>query len=182
MRASRGARGCNDRPSATERSDRTGRGPAQPGDTDGAAATGRGDRIARRLTLAYAIALLLVAGLAGGLHYFLGQAIAQQTDIGTVINVAGRQRMLSQRIALSAEAREVAEALQEAVAEARGPGLPPLTVSIGAALLDRALHHGLADLLRRADQGLYAAKDNGRNRVEFITAGTVIATAADRMS
>jgi diguanylate cyclase (GGDEF)-like protein len=42
----------------------------------------------------------------------------------------------------------------------------PLTVSIGLATCqptDRSFN----DLLRRADQALYAAKKNGRNRVEI---------------
>jgi diguanylate cyclase (GGDEF)-like protein len=58
--------------------------------------------IANRLTIAYMVALLLIATLAGGLHLLLDQILTQQQDSATVINVAGRQRMLSQRIALLA--------------------------------------------------------------------------------
>ncbi len=41
----------------------------------------------------------------------------------------------------------------------------PLTVSVGVAALKR--HENLDDFIRRADQALYAAKRNGRNRVEI---------------
>ena len=41
----------------------------------------------------------------------------------------------------------------------------PMTVSIGLATLESG-DKNFNDLLRRADQALYAAKANGRNRVE----------------
>jgi diguanylate cyclase (GGDEF)-like protein len=53
-----------------------------------------------RLTAAYVIALTLIAILSGGVHLLLDNVIAEQRDAATIINVAGRQRMLSQRIAL----------------------------------------------------------------------------------
>ena len=43
----------------------------------------------------------------------------------------------------------------------------PLTVSIGAALYDPASGESSSALLHRADEALYAAKSNGRNRVEM---------------
>jgi two-component system cell cycle response regulator len=43
----------------------------------------------------------------------------------------------------------------------------PLTVSIGAAIFDAASGETSSALLRRADAALYAAKSNGRNRVEM---------------
>ncbi len=60
-----------------------------------------GDRnVVGRLTAAYVIALTLIAILSGGVHLLLDNVIAEQRDAATIINVAGRQRMLSQRIAL----------------------------------------------------------------------------------
>ncbi len=60
-----------------------------------------GDRnVVGRLTAAYVIALTLIAMLSGGVHLLLDNVIAEQRDAATIINVAGRQRMLSQRIAL----------------------------------------------------------------------------------
>lgn len=53
-------------------------------------------------TLAYVLALALIAALSISVHFILDGVIAQQRDSATLINVAGRQRMLSQRIALLA--------------------------------------------------------------------------------
>ena len=56
----------------------------------------------------------------------------------------------------------VAERLRSALAVA--PTSAPVTASVGVATLpDDALDH--EDLLEKADQGLYKAKRNGRNRV-----------------
>ena len=65
-------------------------------------------------------------------------------------------------------ARDVAERLRAHI-EARpyiiGSGALSCTVSIGVAQLS-AQDNGLEDLLHRADTALYAAKNDGRNRVE----------------
>lgn len=58
--------------------------------------------IARRLTYAYIAGLALIAILSGAVHLLLNNVIEAQGDSATVINVAGRQRMLSQRIGLLA--------------------------------------------------------------------------------
>lgn len=68
-------------------------------------ATGEGgvtvDRhVVSRLMAGYVIALTLIALLSGGVHLLLDNVIAEQRDAATIINIAGRQRMLSQRIAL----------------------------------------------------------------------------------
>ncbi len=65
--------------------------------------TDRADSASRRMTAAYIAALLLIALLSTSMHYLLNQGMSQQEDVATVINVAGRQRMLSQRIALLAQ-------------------------------------------------------------------------------
>ncbi len=57
-------------------------------------------RVARRYTLAYALALAIIALLSALSHSVLDNVISAQRDTATVINIAGRQRMLSQRIAL----------------------------------------------------------------------------------
>jgi diguanylate cyclase (GGDEF)-like protein len=57
----------------------------------------------RRMTAAYMLALLLIALLSASMHYLLNQGVRQQEDAATIVNIAGRQRMLSQRIALLAE-------------------------------------------------------------------------------
>ncbi|MBP7062707.1 diguanylate cyclase [Ferrovibrio sp.] len=60
------------------------------------------ERVARRITFSYVVGLAFIAVLAGCLHLLLDSVIAKQNDAATVINIAGRQRMLSQRIALTA--------------------------------------------------------------------------------
>jgi diguanylate cyclase (GGDEF)-like protein len=65
-------------------------------------------------------------------------------------------------------ARQVAERLRATVADATiptGSGGVRFTVSIGVAICSRRA--SLADAMRRADEALYAAKRNGRNRVEI---------------
>lgn len=65
-------------------------------------------------------------------------------------------------------ARARAESLRRAVAQIRVPGDKTpiaLTISVGVASLDRDARQPTDDLLKRADQALYAAKQHGRNRV-----------------
>jgi diguanylate cyclase len=50
----------------------------------------------------------------------------------------------------------------------RGEAYGSITISIGIAMLDKDDHP--LDLIRRADQSLYLAKNRGRNRVEFAEA------------
>lgn len=61
-----------------------------------------GHRLTRWMTLRYAVALLTVALLALGSHLVLAHLTAAQDTVGAQVNVAGRQRMLSQRIAAEA--------------------------------------------------------------------------------
>jgi len=57
------------------------------------------DRETRLLAGGYALGLILIAGLLITAHSLSGQIIAAQVSDSTVINLAGRQRMLSQRMA-----------------------------------------------------------------------------------
>jgi two-component system, cell cycle response regulator len=67
-----------------------------------------------------------------------------------------------------AAAAELAERLRQGIAAqpvSTDSAMIPVTVSLGVAVsVDQP--GGLEDLLRRADEALYAAKDRGRNRVE----------------
>jgi diguanylate cyclase (GGDEF)-like protein len=78
--------------------------------------------IARRLTYAYIAGLALIAILSGAVHVLLNNVIVAQGDSATVINVAGRQRMLSQRIGL------LAMDLRAGDASARQPLLDAVTL------------------------------------------------------
>ncbi|MEL3889290.1 diguanylate cyclase [Ferrovibrio sp. MS7] len=78
--------------------------------------------MARRITFSYVVGLAFIALLAFCLHLLLDSVIAKQNDAATIINIAGRQRMLSQRIALAANTMvlhddgEARTLLQEAMA------------------------------------------------------------------
>jgi diguanylate cyclase (GGDEF)-like protein len=53
----------------------------------------------RYITLTYVLALALIAGLSLSTHLTVDRIVAQQQETAHVVNVSGRQRMLSQRIA-----------------------------------------------------------------------------------
>jgi len=69
--------------------------------------------------------------------------------------------------------REVAERIRSAVENHHAPlagGLPPMTVSVGGAILDRAQREPVRALLERADDALRWCKRNGRNRTRLASA------------
>jgi diguanylate cyclase (GGDEF)-like protein len=71
------------------------------------------------------------------------------------------------------EARKVAERLCVAIRNltiSHPSGAFRITISFGVACLDQERQQNLAKLLEEADQALYTAKHNGRDRVEVYTA------------
>jgi|GEM_PF-1848500 len=60
------------------------------------------DNTKRRITVSYHLALLLVAGMVIMIAVITYRDISQQINASSVINISGRQRMLSQRIAMLA--------------------------------------------------------------------------------
>ena len=52
-----------------------------------------------RVTASYLLALGLIASLSVGTHVLVDTIVQQQEATAKVVNIAGRQRMLSQRIA-----------------------------------------------------------------------------------
>jgi len=53
----------------------------------------------RQLTLIYGVALTLIAALSIATHVILGIVISDQQEVAQIVNMTGRQRMLSQRVA-----------------------------------------------------------------------------------
>ncbi len=64
---------------------------------------GSGERIITGLTVRYVLVLVALTGLAVGSYFLLEQVIAGNESGATLVNVGGRQRMLSQRVTLLAE-------------------------------------------------------------------------------
>jgi two-component system cell cycle response regulator len=75
----------------------------------------------------------------------------------------------------------LAERHRQAVGQLEAPeiGMTPITVSIGAALYDPPSGETSSALLQRADAALYAAKSNGRNRVEMADASGPVASRTE---
>ena len=63
----------------------------------------------RSLTATYAAALLITAGLSIASHLLLGSTLRHSEGTAAVINMAGRQRMLSQRVASLAAQRQMGD-------------------------------------------------------------------------
>lgn len=59
-------------------------------------------KLARELTWRYVVALLLVASLSTAAWFSMNLVITEQESTASVVNISGRQRMLSQRMALLA--------------------------------------------------------------------------------
>jgi diguanylate cyclase (GGDEF)-like protein/PAS domain S-box-containing protein len=91
-------------------------------------------RIARALTWRYAIALTLIATLSTAAWISLDLVISEQKSTAAVVNVSGRQRMLSQRTAL----------FSNLLADARRTERPAIRTKLQEAidLMDRS-HRGL---------------------------------------
>jgi diguanylate cyclase (GGDEF)-like protein len=94
-------------------------------------------------------------------------AVARDTDV--VARLGGEEFGLIFPNTSLDQASQIAERIRGAIAATRLPqeNAAPVdvTISIGLARLNG--RHSLADALARADAALYAAKGNGRNRVEL---------------
>lgn len=110
----------------------------------------------RRLTTLYITALSIVALLSIVGQGLIRQSIDQQQGDSTLVNIAGRQRMLSQRIAkYSLVLRDQTDRGDEALQGLRAS--LQLWESSHAALLDRDAAHGISGENSPAVQQMYAA-------------------------
>ena len=94
--------------------------------------------------------------------------------VDVLARIGGEEFAIGVPDTTGAEALDVAERLRQRVARI-APALPEgrklqLTASFGVAEMQGA-DRSIDDLLRRADTAVYAAKANGRNRVEFTGRG-----------
>ena len=58
------------------------------------------DNPVRNMTITYVITLSVIAGFSILIHFMLDRIIEEQTDIASIVNISGQQRMLSQRTSL----------------------------------------------------------------------------------
>jgi diguanylate cyclase (GGDEF)-like protein len=92
--------------------------------------------------------------------------------IDTAARIGGEEFALLLPGTGSDEGFEAAERLRLAVADLRGPGGGPLTISFG--VVEHPVHGaGWSDLMRAADAALYEAKETGRNRTIAYRSGLI---------
>lgn len=83
----------------------------------------------RRITIAYVLALSMIGLLSFGAHMFVLEVIIQQEKSSSVINLSGRQAMLSQRVAFFAGAYAITDTPKTALACERPLKNLPLRMS-----------------------------------------------------
>jgi two-component system, cell cycle response regulator len=108
------------------------------------------------------------------LRELAGRALRQVRSVDLVGRLGGEEFIVVMPETSLAGAAIVAERVRAAVAEdlftlADNCKTLPVTISIGVAVTGNG-NDGLEDLLKRADDALYAAKNGGRNRVVAPTA------------
>ena len=115
----------------------------------------RAQAVARSLTLRYAIALALVATLSTAAWLSLRLVISTQQSSAAIINVSGRQRMLSQRIALFSNLLVAAPPMERPGIRAKlGEAVELMAVSHDA-LVHGNREMGLSDTLSDTVRTLY---------------------------
>ena len=165
-------------------------------------------RIQRPYVVRYVLALLLVAACVVGGHVALERVLTAQESSAAEINVAGRQRMLSQRVAGAAALLVVAEGEQadrvrgrlvtatdrlerehaalrhgdDALGLSEAPPPPVLALLDGPAGLDAALADFVDDARGLAEQDQVSADDARLARLTAASAGPLLEALDDRVA
>lgn len=115
----------------------------------------------RWATTVYALALILVGTVAVSTHVMLARMVNEQKEVGHVVNLSGRQRMLSQRIA-----KLSLELVVRRADEVTNPLLPKLREAINQlyAAHDSLTRGEFARLMSRKLNYIYYQKPHELNR------------------
>ena len=108
----------------------------------------------------------------------LGEKLNQSYPDDMVARFGGEEFSILIKNTSQSEVLNKAEILRKEVAELNPAGIP-LTISIGLASMQDYPHADLAQILAFADKALYAAKENGRNRVYFSQPDAIKAALID---
>jgi signal transduction histidine kinase/DNA-binding NarL/FixJ family response regulator len=119
-----------------------------------------------RLTASYGIALTIIAALSIATHFILGIVISDQREVAQIVNMTGRQRMLSQRTAwLAARYAQTGDpsahsALRETIDEMAG---------VAERLRNGAVAHGTSAALPPGVAQIYKEQNVDRRIDEYLT-------------
>jgi len=109
-----------------------------------------------RVTASYLLALGLIASLSVGTHFLVDTIVQQQEATAKVVNIAGRQRMLSQRIAgTSLELSRTAEPAERARLGARMASAIELMETSHGALVHGSATLGVSGAMSAAVAAIY---------------------------
>lgn len=96
----------------------------------------------------------------------VAQAVKTSLRAGDTVARWGGEEMLASLLgAGEADAAAKAEEIRRKVAALAFPGIPGLTVTVSSGVATHQEGEDLKALVKRADQGLYKAKETGRNKV-----------------
>jgi signal transduction histidine kinase len=141
------------------------------------------ERLSKGLTARYILVLAVLAGLALGSYLLLEQAVADNESGAALVNVGGRQRMLSQRVALLAEhlAEDIRPANLQADREALRKSIELMERSLGA-LVKGDPGMNIPAAMSEEARALYFGPKGfaGRLTRAFLDHAKAFAAAADR--
>ncbi|WP_036302270.1 diguanylate cyclase domain-containing protein [Methylotenera sp. L2L1] len=141
--------------------------------------------IAQALTWRYVLALSLVAALSTAAWYSLKLVISKQESTAAVVNISGRQRMLSQRTALFANLLVTAHANERASIRKKLEESIELMAISHHGLLYGNKEMGLPSTMSQAVRAMYFEGDSSLNkqvRTYINTVRALLATDSNKLS